>query len=223
MGVSAADLPLLLDLIRKIQKGHGPPDYMFDRFLPLEMRLVSGQHWTPIDVALRAAQWLREYRVKTVLDIGSGAGKFCVVAALASEASFAGMEHRPPLVRAARALARTFGVADRIEFACGEFDETSVPIAEALYLFNPFGENLYGREGQLDNHVHLSGTRYRRDVAAVERLLNAVPGGTFVMTYNGFGGRVPAGYELIRVDRELPNVLAMWRKRNGLPLTANQA
>jgi predicted RNA methylase len=206
-------MPLVHELALAIRAGKRPPDFKFDRFLPLELRLVSGQHWTPIDVAVCAAEWLREYQVESVLDIGSGSGKFCVVAALAGGASFVGIEQRERLVHAASDLARAFGVGERVEFVQGAFDERCTRAAEAYYLFNPFGENLYGPQGQLDKHVELGGGRYRRDVAAVERLLRAAPTGTFVVTYNGFGGDVPAGYELLRVDRELPNVLAMWRKR----------
>jgi SAM-dependent methyltransferase len=215
--VPADDLPILHELVRAIRIGRRPPDFMFDRFLPLELRLVSGQHWTPVDVAMRTAEWLSEFRIKSVLDVGSGSGKFCVLAALAGDAWFVGIEQRARLVRAARELAQQFGVSDRVEFIQAEFSDSSAPAAEAYYLFNPFGENLYGTCGQLDDQVELGGRRYRRDVAAVERLLAAAPAGTFVVTYNGFGGHLPNGYELLRVDRELPNVLSMWRKRKRGP------
>ena len=36
--------------------------------------------------------------------------------------------------------------------------------------------------------------------------------GTYLLTYNGFGGAVPRTYEQVRVDRDLPNVLRMWRQ-----------
>jgi SAM-dependent methyltransferase len=209
---SAADAALLDALMHAIRSGKRPADFLFDRFLPLELRLVSGQHWTPVEVALRAAEWLEHYGVRSVLDVGAGAGKFCVVAALASNASFVGVEQRTHLVQAAQALAKKFNVAERVEFVHGEFDALA-RVAEAYYLFNPFGENLYGMLGRLDARVEQSGSRYRRDVTAAEHLLERSPAGTFVLTYNGFGGDVPKDYELIRVDRELPNVLGMWRKR----------
>jgi len=79
-------------------------------------------------------------------------------------------------------------------------------------MYNPFGENLFGLEDRLDDDVELCGARYLRDVAAVERLLRDAPAGTFLLTYNGFGGDLPADYREVRVDRELPSVLRMWRK-----------
>ena len=47
----------------------------------------------------------------------------------------------------------------------------------------------------------------------LKTLLRSVPAGTWILTYNGFGGRMPAGYELVRVDWKLAEVLRLWRKR----------
>jgi hypothetical protein len=33
-----------------------------------------------------------------------------------------------------------------------------------------------------------------------------------VLSYNGFGLRLPANYRTVALDRELPNVLRLWRK-----------
>jgi len=43
--------------------------------------------------------------------------------------------------------------------------------------------------------------------------------GTYVVTYNGFGGRIPMNYEEVHVDRETPNVLRAWRKTREEPPT----
>ena len=90
--------------------------------------------------------------------------------------------------------------------------EGPVPPAEAYYLYNPFGENLFWYGERLDDEVELSEGRFARDVAAAEALFREVPVGTYVLTYNGFGGRLPADYEALRVDRTLPNMLRLWRK-----------
>lgn len=189
-----------------------PRDRAFDRFLPDELQAVSCQHWTPLIVAKRAAAWFYELNIRTVADIGSGAGKFCVAAALFGRCHFTGLEQRPQLVTAARALARLFKVDDRVLFIQGALGEVSHPIAEAYYLFNPFGENLFSQIDQLGDGVELSKERYVRDIAVTEDLLRRAPVGTYVLTYNGFGGRVPSSYDEIRVARDLPDVLRMWRK-----------
>lgn len=196
-----------------------PDERYFDRFLPYDLRIVSGQYWTPLAVALRVAEWLdRLEEVQTVVDIGSGAGKFCVATALATDCTFVGIEQRLRLVEAARELAEAFGVADRVRFIHGALSEDVVPAADAYYLYNPFGENLFGPEDHLDEDVELGQQRYERDIAMTEALLEQAPIGTYLIKYNGFGGRVPYGYDPVRTALDLPNRLRIWcrhRKSQG--------
>lgn len=200
------------DLRGRLAAGECPADAAFDRHLPAEVRAASAMHWTPVRVAALAARWLDEAGARVVLDLGAGAGKFGVVAALAGRARHVGLEQRPWLVAAARALARRFRVEDRVTFEHGLL-EGPWPAADALYLFNPLGENLLPAARHLDATVELSPARYGRDARGLEDRLAAAPAGTSVVLYNGFGGRMPAGYELWRHDRTLPNELALWRRR----------
>jgi SAM-dependent methyltransferase len=197
------------DLLRG---GQCPPDPTFDAFMPVDHRVVSRQFWTPLVVVLRAAKWLEAQGVRSVVDIGSGAGKFCVAAALASTCRFTGIEQRPSLVSTARALALAFEVDDRVTFIEGVFGEAELPEAEAYYMYNPFGENMFDEENRLDDGVELSEQRYDRDRRAATRLLEHAQVGTYLLTYNGFGGSIPDGYVVVRRDRELPNVLCLWKK-----------
>lgn len=189
-----------------------PGDRAFDRFLPYDLRLASSEHWTPLEVALRVAGWLDGLAVRTVVDIGSGAGKLCVAAALASRCDFTGIEQRPRLVAAARDLAQVFDVEDRVRFVQGTLGQCSLPEADAYYLYNPFGENLFGQDGHLGHDVELSEERYERDVTFMEAFLERARVGTYIIKFNGFGGRMPPAYDPIRVDRAMPNVLRMWQK-----------
>lgn len=195
-----------------IRSGVCPSDRFFDQFFPYELRRVSGQHWTQLSVALRVAAWLSGASVKTVVDIGSGAGKFCVAAALACRCAFTGIEQRPRLVEAARALARLFEVDDRVRFVHGAVDQSVIPAADAYYLYNPFGENLFGPDEHLGADVELSPERYDRDIAFMEEFFDRAPVGTYVIKYNGFGGRMPRSYDEIVADRAMPSMLRMWRK-----------
>lgn len=195
-----------------LQAGHGVDDDAFDQFIPHEDRRVSSEYWTPVVVATRAAQWLDYFGARSVVDIGSGVGKFCVAAALGSDCRFTGIEHRMRLVAAARALARTFEVDDRVAFLESTMINAGWPKADAYYLYNPFGENLCRHEYQLDRDVELGIDRYKREISAAERFIEHAPRGTFLVTYNGFGGRVADSYEEVAVDRDLPYELRMWRK-----------
>ncbi len=200
------------EIAQMLRLGKCPLDRDFDRFLSDPSRLVSNQHWTPLVVALRVAGWLDELGVRTVVDIGSGAGKFCVATALASQCSFVGIEHRPHFVAAARDLAQRFDVADRVHFLQGTLGQCALPEADAYYLYNPFGENRFLPEQRLGDDVELSDERHRRDVAFVQSFLEKARVGTYVIGYNGFGGRMPTAYAQIRVDREMPHMLRLWMK-----------
>jgi hypothetical protein len=195
-----------------LRAGHGADDDEFDQFIPRMDRRVSADYWTPVRVATRAAQWLDYFGARSVVDIGSGVGKFCVAAALGGHCQFTGIEHRTRLVHAAQELARTFEVEDRIDFVSSAMSDAGWPRADAYYLYNPFGENLCQYEYQLDRDVELGIDRYKREIAAAERFIEHAPRGTFLLTYNGFGGRVPDSYEEVAVDRDLPYELRMWRK-----------
>ena len=202
---------------RALRVGRCPSDRAFDRFLPYHLRLASSQHWTPLVVALRVAGWLDDLAVNTVVDIGSGVGKFCVAAALACHCDFTGLEQRPGLVAAARHLARRFGVDERVRFVHGALGQCPLPEADAYYLYNPFGENLFGSDEHLGEDVELSDERYERDVAFMEAFLERAMVGTYIIKYNGFGGHMPPTYEPIRLDREMPSVLRVWRKNRPGP------
>lgn len=200
------------EIAEALRSGRCPADRAFDQYLPVELCRLSPHWWTPLSVVRRAARWLDDLGVRSVVDIGSGSGKFCVAAALAGGCRFVGLEQRPGLVAAARALAELFEVGDRVRFVEGALGEAEVPVADAYYLFNPFGENLHGPLERLDDEVELSEARYDHDVELVEDLLRRARAGTCLLTYNGFGGRAPDGYELVRADLDLPSPLRMWQK-----------
>ena len=198
----------------RLRAGESVPDAAFDQFMPARLRALALQHWTPLSVSRRIAEWLVELQIRTVVDVGSGAGKFCVAAALAApHCRFTGVEQRPWLVEAAGELATLFGVEQQVGFVTGRVGELEVPQADAYYLYNPFGENLFDDDSRISDDVELGGVRYQRDVAATARLLASRPSGTYVIKYNGYGGKMPRGYEVVRRDTEFPDLLRLWRRQ----------
>jgi SAM-dependent methyltransferase len=195
-----------------LRNGVCPPDRSFDLFLPENIARVSGDQWTPLEVALQAARWLEEMNVRSVVDIGSGPGKFCIAAALAGNCELVGVEQNARFVEVARSLAWLFGVQDRVRFVQGELHDAVVPQAEAYYLYNPFAQHLFVPSDDVSHGATPDYARYRRDVTTAQEILRRAPEGTIVITYNGFGGLMPATYEARRVDRELPCVLRLWQK-----------
>lgn len=190
-------------------------DVAFDRFLPFGYQRASRHFWTPLRAIARAGLWLDELGIDVVVDIGSGVGKFCIAGALASRSSFIGIEQRGELIKVARGIAQIFDLGPRVRFIEGVFGEVTVPAAHCYYFFNPFGEGLFERADQLDDDVEVSQARSLRDIHLAEQLLEAAPIGTYVMTYNGFGGTLPGGYDFLRTDLEFPCALRLARKRRA--------
>jgi len=197
---------VMASIVRRI------PDDRFDRAFPPRWRACSARHWTPVEVAVCAALWFAESGARRILDVGSGVGKMCIIGALATDLEFVGVEHRASLVEAAREAAELFSVGDRASFAHASVDGFDASGFDAFYFYNPFGENLHVPSESLDSSVELGHERYMRDVRHAKEMLRDAPVGTRVVTYHGFGGRVPKGYFLDRAERIGTDALRLWVK-----------
>jgi len=184
----------------------------FDAMLPAALRAVSGQFWSSVGVGRTVARWLDEVGVLELVDVGAGVGKLLVCVALFGNRArrLIGVEQRAGLVDVARRVARVCGVGERVAFLVGGVAD--VPVAAAYFLFNPFEENLHAPADWIDAAVTLSAEAYERDVAATEALLARAAVGTWVVLYNGFGGRLPDGYTKVRDNGDVLRTLELWRK-----------
>ncbi len=195
---------------RALRSGERVIDRELDEVFPLEARRASKIHYTPVAVAAHAARLLADRPGATILDIGSGVGKFCLVAAATVRARIRGVEQRAHLVEIARGAAAKLDVA--VEFVHGTIESQDPRSVDGVYLFNPFAENLSPARDRIDDSVELSAERFRRDVAATERFLAAARPGTRVVTYCGFGGAMPDTYALEHREWHGSN-LELWIKR----------
>jgi len=201
--------PDFRDVGDKLRSGKLVDDRVFDDVYPLAHRRPSRVHWTPVEAATRAARLLADGPRARILDIGSGVGKFCIVAAAATGARVTGVEHRDHLVAVARSAAGSIGVD--ATFRSGTLADCDPKDFDAVYLFNPFAENLCPASDYIDATVELSADRYERDVDATEGFLHGARLGMRVVTYCGFGGDMPDGY--VRVLRErCGGTLELWIK-----------
>jgi SAM-dependent methyltransferase len=187
-------------------------DLEFDCVYPPEIRIVSRRFWTPLRVAWRAAELLRSLGARRVLDVGSGPGKFCLAAGSQAPClAFVGVEHRQHLVTVARDVASRLGISNA-QFVVGNATLAALGVFDALYLYNPFAENTFEEDEQLDREVELSLDRYVSDLRRMRQALSLARIGTLVVTYHGFGARPPPSYEQLRAVPAGSDYLRVWRK-----------
>lgn len=185
----------------------------FDALFPAEMRARSVSYWTPVRVATIAAHWLEINGATRVLDVGSGAGKFCSIGATVTDAVFHGVERRAHLVEVAETLARRLGVAERTAFVVGDLDAVAFGDYDALYLYNPFYEGFNGPGSWFDETVEIGPAQARADIERIEDMLASLEVGVQLVTYHGYGGRVPDSFRLVQSTAFGGGRLLCWQKR----------
>jgi predicted RNA methylase len=208
-------LPELHGLASRLREGADVADSEFDQVFPFAARKVSSSFWTPVSVAKRAAELLVQGAATRVLDVGSGVGKFCIVGAASTDATFVGVEHRPHFVHWARDAARHLEVPSA-HFIHGRLDVVKASDFDAFYFYNPFGENLWVTDDQLDDTVALSKERFVADVWRAQGMLAHARVGTRVVTYHGFGGVMPADYVLAHREPQRSGFLNLWVKTDSV-------
>lgn len=185
-------------------------DVEFDRVYDAEVRKLSEQHWTPVQVAARAAALLTDAGATRILDVGSGVGKFCIVGALSTNAQFVGVEQRGRLVNIARGVATRLGAA-RAAFIHANVDTFSFDGFDGIYLYNPFYEQICKLLIRIDA-AEQSSITYRRLVRVTADKLASLAAPAAVVTYGGFGGEMPPAYTPRRVEAGGDDRLELWVK-----------
>jgi len=187
-------------------------DSAFDERLPIGLQVHAATFFTPVHVAAYAARLLAPARGMRVLDVGAGAGKFCIAAGLAVPTSeFVGVEWRPHLVDLANALARELCVPN-VRFIHGDALELDWSTFDSFYFFNPFAEQLTDKQPVLDRTIEIDPDNFIRCVYGVREKLAGARVDTRVVTYHGFGAPPPRGYERSLTEPVLCRRLELWIK-----------
>lgn len=208
------------EIAEDLRGGRKVTDFRFDQVYPPMIRKLSQIHWTPVEVAIRAAELLVSNRQTRVLDVGSGCGKFCAVAALSSSAHFIGIEQRPHLLATAKKAAAELG-ASQVSFIPGNMADLDWSFFDAFYLFNPFYENIL-KAIRIDETVAFNRDKFSRYVEIVRTKLRNAKIGTRVATYHGFGGEMPIGYRRIKKEPIGTSYLELWVKTSvGLAIRSH--
>jgi len=183
-------------------------DEAFDTIYPLRYKKISRYHFTPVHVAQAAAQYLVKNPNTRVLDIGSGAGKFCIVGSACTDGYFTGIEQRKNLHRLAVKLAKQQG-SERVEFIHSNIMEIDFEAFDAIYYFNAFYENIVPMSA-IDHAVTLDKTLYTLYTQFMREQLDKMPIGTRLATYFSFMDEVPNSYKIKGADFDVK--LKFWEK-----------
>lgn len=184
-------------------------DQQFHKLYPGELLTQASMHWTPLHIAKKAAAFLAAEKGKKILDIGSGAGKFCLAAAYYQpDCFFVGVEQRKNLVEAANAAQQALRIPNA-EFIHANLKETDLARYDHFYFFNAFFENL--DEGhRIDTNVPYSKDLYHNYNRYLYRQLSKRPAGTRLATFHSTQHEIPPSYHEVGGTED--GVLKFWEK-----------
>ena len=184
-------------------------DEEFNELYPLTSQKLASRHYTPLHVAKKAAKFLAAENNARILDIGSGAGKFCLAAAYYKpKAFYYGIEQRLGLFNHAETAKNILGF-ENIKFMHGNFTQLDFKNYDHFYFFNSFYENLEGTN-KIDNSIDYSGELYNYYNRYLYKQLDLKPRGTRLATYHSLENEVPRSYQVVGSDFE--SLLRYWIK-----------
>lgn len=196
-------------------RGDEVSDAELDQVFPEELRDRSSLHWTPVDVARRAAQLLAPTPGLRLLDVGAGVGKVCVVGALVTEATWWGIEQDPVQVSAARQAAHALDASRRTRFVQGDGAQLAWDDFDGFYFYNPFTTLMLSAHAS----AFLRYATVQRTLRMVEARLAAARPGARVVTFYGFGGAMPPSYTRLAREPAAGDALELWVNDGGRSAT----
>jgi len=183
-------------------------DEEFDSHYPLRVQKVSGTQWTPISVAKKAIAYLG-VDGESILDIGSGAGKFCLIAGSLGNSKIVGIEKKESLFKLSQKLTVEFGLKN-VNFIHGDIKELDFSQFDHFYFFNAFEEHVNLKD-QLDKEIMIDPEYYQSMIDWINQKFDDAPKGTKIVTYCGDCREIPESYSLVKSSNR--GKLRFWVKR----------
>ncbi|HMU02472.1 MAG TPA: class I SAM-dependent methyltransferase [Saprospiraceae bacterium] len=184
-------------------------DKEFDKVFKPKIRFVSEIHFTPVEVAKSASQYLTNDNTTRILDIGSGCGKFCFVGAITTNGIFTGIELRKSFHDESEKMGIESGLQN-LHFIHANIMDISFEAYDAFYIFNPFQENISVMD-RINDEIPLNRALYDQYSAYVEDQLDKKPSGTKLATYFSYRKEVPPSYQ--KVSSHFGDKLVFWEKK----------
>lgn len=184
-------------------------DIEFNQLFPLPVQMLDRKHWTPLAVARKVAEFLAAEDKVSILDIGSGVGKFCLAAAYYKPAAYYfGIEQRKNLIHYADE-AKAILQHDNVSFIEGNFTQLEFKNYDHFYFYNAFYENIMGTD-KIDNSIYYSIELYEYYNRYLYKQLELKPAGTRVATFHSLEYEIPPSYHV--VGSSFNELLKFWIK-----------
>lgn len=195
-------------IFQRLKTGVEVSDRDFDAMYAGRLREVSKIHFTPVEVAKIAARFLVGKPGTKVLDVGSGAGKFCMIGASCTNGFFTGVEQRRNLCQYSELLSRCHRLGNT-KFIHSNILEIEFRAFDAVYFFNSFYENIF-QNNPIDSSVELDKDLYVRYAQYMRKQLGQMPVGTRLATYFSYMDEIPNSFEIRAMDFD--GKLKLWEK-----------
>lgn len=174
-------------------------DERFNMLYSEHIREVAAKHWTPMEVAEKAASFLSTKPGAKILDIGSGAGKFCLIAAYHHPlVHFTGVEQRLGLIELCNELKEKLQLTN-VDFVNKNMQDEDFSKYDHFYFYNSFYENIPGTV-KIDYTVKYDEALYKYYNRELYKKLDETPIGTRIVTYHSLCYEIPKGFEIIGTD-----------------------
>ena len=184
-------------------------DKTFNKLYPLNIQQKAAKHWTRLEVAKAAADFLAPHKDAHVLDIGSGVGKFCIAAAHHKpKAVFYGVEQRKDLVQHAINCSSQVGVYN-VSFIHGNFTQLDLRQFNSFYFYNSFYENIVFAD-KIDDRIEYSSSLFNYYNRYLYKQLEQMPTGTRIATFHSLEEEIPPAYSVVKTGFE--GLLKFWIK-----------
>ncbi len=183
-------------------------DQDFDAIYPENIRRIASTHWSSVAICKTASEFLVGCAGTKVLDIGSGAGKFCMEGATTTKGHFTGVEYRLSLVDLATTLCERYDLKN-VNFIQANATSIDFRNYDAFYFFNSFYENINVHH-HFDDSITMNVENYEAYVSDMAKQLSRLPLGTRLATYSTLQSVVPGNFKL--VDSLHYGSLNLWEK-----------
>jgi SAM-dependent methyltransferase len=184
-------------------------DDTFNKLYPIGIERKAIKHWSRLEIAKSAAEFLAAQNNVHVLDIGSGVGKFCLAAAHHKpNAVFYGIEQRKYLVDYAIDCGNKLELYN-VSFIHGNFTQIDLGQFDHFYFFNSFYENLDGTD-KIDNTIEHSVSLYNYYNRYLYKQLEQRRTGTRIATFHSMEEEIPPCYYVVKTEFE--GLLKCWVK-----------